>query len=147
MGMDLSGSQGDFQLNMFAWENVLRLARMHGWEPAGTLPPLPSGKDEGSGRVRFKEWDPTNYYTNDGQRTTAEDARNLADALEQALADVPSHDALGHKSVSIELPGGEKTRAIPADADVSPLEYFSGKGKKTLVEFIAFCRTGGFSIW
>ena len=78
---------------------------------------------------------------------TAEDAGNLADALEQALADVPSHDAIGHKTVEITFPTGEKNRALPLDADVSPLEYFSGKAKKMLTEFIAFCRTGGFEIW
>jgi hypothetical protein len=87
------------------------------------------------------EWD-GNYDTNDGQRVTAEDAAALADALEQALPDVPSHDALAHKTKEV---GG--MRCIPIDADVSPLEYFSGKGRARLTAFIRFCRAGGFEIW
>lgn len=62
---------------------------------------------------------------------TVEDAAALANAIEAALDDVPRHDAMPGKS------------AGPS----SPFEFFSGdQGRKDLVEFVAFCREGAFSI-
>ena len=61
MGMDLVGREGDFQFNMFAWENALRLAEMYGWEPAGTLAPEPrvmDEEDEDEEPFVFKDWNP-----------------------------------------------------------------------------------------
>jgi hypothetical protein len=87
------------------------------------------------------DWD-GGYFTNDDQRVTTEDAAALADALERALPDVPRHEAMAHKTV--ELPGG--LRVMKADADESPLEWFSGEGRDQLVEFIRYCRAGEFVI-
>jgi hypothetical protein len=136
MGMDLKGKDSDFAFNLFAWGNTLRLACMYGWEPAGTRAPRKWGR-----KGKRPPWE-GGYDTNDGQRVTDEDAAALADALERALPDVPTHDALAHKTREV---GG--IRCIPYDADVSPLEYLSGKGRTRLTEFIRFCRDGGFEIW
>jgi hypothetical protein len=45
----------------------------------------------------------------------------------------------------VELSSGE--RGLPLGTPVSPFEWFSGKNKQRLKEFIAFCRQGGFEIW
>jgi hypothetical protein len=47
------------------------------WKPAGTKAPR---------GVKAAKWDGT-YVTNDGQVVLAEDAANLADALERAMQD------------------------------------------------------------
>jgi hypothetical protein len=55
-------------------------------------------------------------------------------------------DAMVEKAVDIVLPGGQKVREIPIDTPVTPFEWFSGKGKARLREFISFCRAGAFVI-
>jgi hypothetical protein len=145
MEMDLSGSGGDFHFNIFAWEQVLKLAQMYGWEPAGTEAPQRI-EDEDAVDREENAWE-GGYWTNDGQRVSAEDAQNLAEALKKALPDIPDHDALENKSKEIMTQDGP-IRVIPINADVNPLESFSGrKGKRYLRKFITFCRAGGFVIW
>jgi hypothetical protein len=85
------------------------------------------------------------YHENSGRRVTAEDALALADALERALPDVPSHDALAHKTVEISGAPGE--RFVPVGTPVTAFEWFSGPNKPSLEPFIAFCRQGSFEIW
>src|SRR5262245_53541873 len=80
----------------------------------------------------------SSYFSNDGRRVTADDARALADALERGLPDIPDHDALAHKTVEIPQEPGE--RFIRLGTPVSPEEGFSGRHKARLREFIAFCR-------
>jgi hypothetical protein len=106
--------------------------RLAGWQPAGTLPPEDGG-----------EWD-GGYFSNDGQRVADEDARSLADTLERALPDVPAHDVLGDKAISLPAFPGE--RFVNAQTPVTPFEWFGGQ-KDVLQDFIAFCREGGFVIW
>jgi hypothetical protein len=131
--MDFIGALDHFTLNPASWRRALGLARLYGWEPAGTLPP----------QAWEDRWD-ANYLTGDGQRVTAEDARNLAAALEGALPDVPDHDALTEKAVRI---GELEARVIPAGMPANAFEWFSGKSKPLLVKFITFCRQGGFTIY
>jgi hypothetical protein len=85
------------------------------------------------------------YHENSGRRVTGEDALALADALERALPDVPSHDALEHKLV--EVPGAPGEGFVPVGTPVTAFEWFSGPNKPFLESFIAFCRQGGFQIW
>jgi hypothetical protein len=85
------------------------------------------------------------YFNNAGFRVTAEDARALAEALENALPDVPNHEALTHKTV--ELPGAPGECLLPLGTPVNPYEWFSGKNKGHLIAFIGFCRQGAFEIW
>ncbi len=85
------------------------------------------------------------YQYNDGCRVSAEDAHQLADALERALPDIPNHDAMEHKT--IQFGSDPADRAIPCGTEYTPAEYFSGTGKAMLRDFIEFCRQGGFEIW
>jgi hypothetical protein len=131
---------------------------MYGWEPAGTEAPKPLSPRERKERrvgaeeegvepeAEEREWGGS-YWTNDGQWVTPDDAKNMADALEEALPDIPGHDAMENKTRRIMTKNGPM-RVIPAGADVNPLESFSGPHQKRyLRKFIKFCRAGGFNIW
>jgi hypothetical protein len=136
--MNLRGEGGDFHFDVFGWSKVLQLARLYGWRPLGTrLEEDSEGKPVG-------DW-AGGYDSNDFQTVTAADARHLAGALERALPDVPGHDALGHKLVTLTFRGRE-IQGLPPDANVSPVEYFSGERKQLLQDFISFCRAGAFLI-
>src|SRR5215207_4315934 len=65
------------------WAKALELARVYGWRPMGTRPPL----DHDFGKMGA-DWHGT-YLTNDGQVVKAEDAFLLASALEKSLGDIP----------------------------------------------------------
>jgi hypothetical protein len=168
--MDFTGPAGRFSINNFGWGHLLDLASQHGWEPAGVLPPEKTEEDEEgvvieidpeehrldpeeqpeiSAAVRSmlpQSGDPFEYYCfNCGYRVTAEDAAALADALECSLPDIPDHDALGPKTY--EDPRAPGVRLIPLGTPLTPYEYLSGKGKRKVEAFIAFCRQGGFTIW
>jgi len=111
-----SETEGWFRFEVSEWKHLLELAREHGWEPMGTRifgrgPDFP----------RPEDWD-GGYVSSDYQTVMAEDARNLADALERLIPDLP------------ELP-------------VGPQERFSGQeGRKLVREFIDYCRAGEFVI-
>ncbi len=161
---DLSGPKGTFHFGLADWHCVVELAEDNGWRPAGTVwdePPeepiiFGSGGDqedyERAVRVdRFL----TDYFNNDGQMVTDEDAEALAAALERSLPDIPDHDAIGHKDKRKAwprriaewnqlMPGPEPSPA--REETISAHEWFSGERKQRLVEFIAFCRAGGFNI-
>ena len=86
MGMDLYGTGGYFRFNNAGWRQVLTLAQASGWEPRGTE--VPNRED-----FDASWWDGA-YLVNSGQRVTDEDAKAIAEALKEALDDVPNHDAI-----------------------------------------------------
>jgi hypothetical protein len=151
MGMDLRGEGGDFHLDIVTWRMVLTLAIDHGWKPAGTEPPdIAFLRKDGTVdkekttayRQAYEDRDTTNYYTNDFQWVTEEDAANIADALERALTHVPNERTIVMKAAL--MPSG-----VPFDVleHLTPLDWCSGvDGKAHIREFIDFCRTGGFCI-
>ncbi len=129
MGMDLKNSKGHyFQWGITSWGNVLDLGTMFGWEESGTHLEL-EGEDELVG----------NYWANDGQWVTDDDASTLADALERALCDIPSDDS------NEADPTGNLSQEDQAKDAL--LKFFKGYEKDYLQEFISFCREGGFNIY
>ena len=133
--MDLRGIGGSFRFSMGGWRQVLTLAYECGWQPEGTLPPTWDPDYDGSG---WKGW----YFSNSRQHVTGEDAKAIAKALRDALDDIPDHDVMGDR---IEV-WSDGSSGIKADAVFTPLEYFSGKGKKYVREFITYCEKGTFLI-
>lgn len=86
MGMDLRSETGDdYRFGGIAWVKVLTLAETYGWQPAGTLAYIPTDKTD---TADVEE----TYLVNNGRIVTAEDAANLAEALEKALDDIPDPD-------------------------------------------------------
>jgi hypothetical protein len=124
---------------VFFWAELLKLARLYGWKPAGTLPAEAADPDEAAA------WD-GNYVLNGNQRVTDADACALADALERSLPDLPDAYAAGHKAI-IEGPEDRPTNVlVPVGAPISPIEAMSGPNKDALRDYIAFFRKGGFEI-
>jgi hypothetical protein len=77
------GECGEFSLPGSVWLTVLDVAQRHGWQAAGTDPPDPDYFEfDGRGRDG-------GYYPPNGQRVAQKDAKNLAQALERALPDIP----------------------------------------------------------
>lgn len=144
MGMILEGAGGDIWVNVFEWGQILRLAQHYGWVPAGTILDEPSENWNGG------------YQTNDWQRVTASDARNLADALSRALPDLPATDKLRNVSVPVELP--PEFHNLPTNPIIdcvaledmehlTPHDWFGGDdGRQTVQKYIDFCRSGEFVI-
>ena len=96
------------------------LAYKYGWKPMGTKAP------EIYGPCVTLDWE-GQYYSNNHQIVTRNDAAAMADALESALDDIPDSD------------GGEDWKSNLFIA-------FSGDGKQQLRDFIKFCRNGDFVI-
>jgi hypothetical protein len=152
MGMDLRSKGEEFHHDIITWRMVLTLAIDHGWEPAGTEPPkltifhedrIVDEEKTGAYRQAYEDWDTTNYYTNDFQRVTDEDAANIADALERALTHVPDEKTIAMEAAT--TPSG----GIPFGVleHLTPLDWCSGAdGKGHIRKFIDFCRTGAFYI-
>ena len=121
MGFDLEGKGGYFRCTIGSWLDVLELGEQYGWEPIGT------GAPRG---MPAEEWEGEEYCSNDGQLFKARDAKNLAKALESALADFPDFE-------------------WPADAEPSETRAWlsTEAGKKWLEKFIVFLRTGSFRLY
>src|SRR5215475_9360025 len=84
MGYDLHNKHGDyFCASGGSWEFLLDTARKHGWEPSGTLAPEfdEGGETSASDRASWTG----GYFSNDFQRVSDNDARNIAAALRKAL--------------------------------------------------------------
>ncbi len=80
-----------------------------------------------------EHWSGT-YFSNNYQYITDEDATNIADALERALDDIPEFDT------------DEKLREYSPDKLSPAIDYFSGKAKQQVEDFMTYCRAGGFVI-
>ena len=144
MGIILEGAGGDIWASVFEWGQLLRLAQSYGWVPAGTVLDEPNVGWNGG------------YQTNDWQRVTVDDARNLADALSRALHDLPADDKRRSLTVPVELPRAYHN--LPTDPVIdgialedmerlTPLEWFGGdQGRESVQKHIDFCRAGEFVI-
>src|SRR5215204_7497515 len=159
MGMDLSGAGGIQRFSSTSWCKVLKLAYGYGWKPQGTEPA--QWYDENGELVKQispdpDEWDGNNYFSSDFQLVTEEDAANIADALQQALDDIPDFDT-DEKRVEYgpgELPTSPIERSFVEqglviegpNASLSPVEDFSGEAKQEVRDFIRFCQAGEFRI-
>jgi hypothetical protein len=172
-----------FGIDLASWHTALELARDNGWHFIGTLPPEggsatwdptrrvgePAAAGQGAGDLRVvsegrlwidwsrdctaDDWD-GNYLIPAGQNVSGEDARALADALEQALPTVPNEDVRGRKPGGILVPADMRHWFRPAPVGTQPdqpqaldaIEWFSGAGKQQVRDLIAFCREGGFRV-
>ena len=161
MGMDLSGAGGFQRFSITSWGKILELAYEYGWKPQGTEAPQLAFYNPETGEIQQispdpDTWNSDNYFTNDFQWVTEADAANIADALEQALDDMPDFDT-DEKRVEYgpgELPASPIERPLvdqgfvieAPNASLSPVEYFSGEAKQKVRDFIGFCRAGEFRI-
>jgi hypothetical protein len=139
-GISIWGECGEFSIDESVWRAWLTLARLHGWEPAGTAPPAIDleadfeldnslgkvGNDGGYGPP-FK-----------GQVITRPDALAFAAALERALTDIPD---VPEANLWLQLEPGAMipdvlTRVTPSSSAAEKV----GAQKELLKDFIAHCR-------
>jgi hypothetical protein len=95
------GECGEFSVPGSFWLTVLEVAQRYGWKAAGTNPPDPEYFEDLPASLpgdvlefdfsEFYSWGGHDggYYPPNGQQVTQEDAKNLAQALERALPDIP----------------------------------------------------------
>lgn len=156
MGYDLTNSIGQtHQWKVLGWWHLLNLAREYGWSPCYTERPTHSGSD----------WD-GNYFQNQGQLMTANDAASLANALGQLLSD-PNREAtaasVAARMTQIVSDAAAKSSSNVCDVLRYPLDFIHGMlgrfdqssigasqfgpaSDQYLRQFIEFCRAGPFTI-
>lgn len=111
---------GYLNFHLLDWPQLLRLAKLYGWLPNGTI----NNDGERSNGYIYNDWDVVEK----------EDALNLANALEDAVKDI---SRIRNNSES------EKN----TDKKDELLKYFSGKtGRCQIMKIIRFCRIDGFTI-
>ena len=157
MTMDLTNGRNYLRFSRMIWANMLYLANQYGWQPQGTV----LSDDTESGR-----WD-GDYFGNEGQTITAEDANALADALEKALDDIPDREVyaslttevidfvsadqlcelvLEHDYVLLGADPHLKKATIDKAGYLNPFVHLSGSYKLAVKDLIALCREGAFFI-
>jgi len=87
MGVDFLGAGGSLSINWETWRTLFSRAIEHGWKPQGTLAPsgehaLPEDAGDWGG----------DYFSNQYQTVSEEDAENMADALERSLDSLSTED-------------------------------------------------------
>jgi hypothetical protein len=146
-GVDVWGECGEFSVAEPVWRAWLRLARLHGWEPAGTASPVIDAdtgrKLEDSERQSWEE-----IYNGAGygppyqaQIITRADALALAAALERALTDIPDvpEARLWHLWLQLE-PGATFPEVLTRVTPSSSVAEKVGAQKELLKDFIKHCR-------
>lgn len=151
MGYDLFNGKDYLRANISLWPRILNLAFIYGWIPKGTITDKSRNPD--------KPWD-GNYLSNYGQCVTAEDASEIAEALEKAILEIPGVNITDEDDPLISrISTGMTPEAFidslfqDANYDITQdnkselLSYFSHPAyKQRLKEFIYYCRVGSFTI-
>ena len=147
MGYDLcSETEGTFRFSFTVYPRIISLALKYGWKPKGTK--MPQWHDE-----MYEERDdwPGIYCSNDYQVVSAEDANNMADALEQSLADIsaePVHAADEKDVIKLKCPDGTMMDGAPLGYyyDLDPVSFWGGQ-PQLIKDFIKFLRLGSYETW
>jgi len=148
MGMDLYNADGGryFRFSIGAWRSALALASEYGWEHWHT---------------------PAYYMVNDGQPVSADEADEIADALERALPNVPDEGparstvtpeeyqwAHEHGELPPDLTGEElrermlqAVMSTTAAPEPERLEEEWAGSRDYLEKFVEFCRYGEFNVY
>ena len=143
MGFDLCSETGsEFSWSENDYARVLELAETCGWKPQGTK--LPSSDEEKEGE---NDW-PGYYLTNDYQFVLAEDAANMADALERTIEDISSKPVRTPEEkdvIKIKCPNGIMLDGLPLGYydDWDAISYWGGQEAR-IGEFIEFLRLGSY---
>ncbi len=168
MTIELVRENGIFHFRYFGiWQKVLELARMFGWEPEGTSEP-PNWREQKAEREHLDSYDPQEpqepqpqdlpevwmgqYDLYLGEGVSSRDAAALADALELALDDLPDNE-MPDRTIETEMEEIDQENQISIsfyiiepNKALNLFETFGGQYKQEVIEFIAFCRRGGFHI-
>lgn len=129
----------NFDINSRGWRRIFSLAKMYGWTPVGT-------------QSTDQEWDPRNYFTNDGQKVTIEDALELGKAIESAIPDLkpkdPENDPETLFGMFWELEMYKRAEKAKVAGIKDPNYIFFNTGwTEKLTELSDFCKQGAFLIY
>lgn len=126
-----------FSCHANVWGNFLKLGQDHGWKPAGTLPhPSTMANYIEHGKFDSASYEPEEYSY--AKMVLSKDAAEWANALERALKDTPSVQALGKD---------EKHQPVLLRDDMTEDELIDANrdtNTRHISEFISFLRKGGF---
>lgn len=115
--------------------HLIELAGLYGWRDP---------------EVARAFWCPSDGVEDDINTVGAEQAGRLADFLDQALDNIPDHDARRHKLRGCAWAGPNAAERGWLEEDprrpLSPLERFSGDEKEFVRQVAAFCRGGAFRV-
>ena len=147
MGYELINESGQkLYYNFTGYPKLIELALQYGWEPLGTT--MPSWHDEKIGKR--DDW-PGIYCSNDHQVVSAEDANNMADALERSIADIsakPVYSADEKDVTKVKCADGSMIDTVPLGYhdDRAPISFWGGN-PKTIKKLIKFLRLGSYETW
>ncbi len=125
MSYSLRNGRFDIRMTCSMLPLLLTTAKEYGWEPAGTI------------NEDYPDWG-GGYCWNSGQQVTAEDAAGIADALELVRQDALKCDANESSSIALDVIEGQ---SVP-----KPQPEILSYSNQFLVDVIALCRSGAFSI-
>ena len=136
------GTQVERRYGLSQWPAILRLARAFGWKATGTT------IDEQAGVTSTKKWSGS-YEAMAHQWVSAQDANNLADAIERTLVYFPRQDE--EKTLAYQV----KTNrwGPPNKYEEEALRWFFKDAEliitheMSLADFVAYCREGAFEIF
>jgi hypothetical protein len=132
MGFDLRRADDVLSLGFHTWTRAYAFAIEGGWEPKGTLPAKRFSQDV---RAAWQGW----YDSNDGQIITADDASNMAAALEKMVVTLP---------VLVPKESTPFDESSLAGGRIDPRAYFTLDDKRRVLQsLIHFLRGGACEIW
>lgn len=126
----LSYDGGEFALPPGGWSRLLSIARVYGWEPAGTRPPEDDGDELALWKGAPSDWD-GRYWPGYGQVVAAKDALDLAAALKRAWPDLPAHGTFEKKIRKVK-PGEVYIQNPEVTLQTTPFELYSGDWRQEL---------------
>lgn len=152
----MNGNLGE-GFNIATWHSLFGLATVFGWEPKGTI--MECWKDNKTGekfppvcfdekKCKDGEWiedDDWNgsYFSNDWQDITADDAQNLAEALERVLEYI-SGNKFSTNGIVEELNKGDSDDVAPESYDITDLisPWTEEDGQKKIKDCIELFKSG-----
>jgi hypothetical protein len=133
-----------FIVNNRGWRRIYRLATMFDWKPEGTRPP--------ESWENPQEWDPMNYFSNDGQIVNSLDANLLAESIYEAIdyleeeeSDTSIEEVYG-KDWEDEMVCRWKAALVYGLKDPAFI-FFDLHFEEKLLDLVHFCRAGEFMIF
>ena len=133
MSVELVNPRGPrFSTSHGHWGVYLTVARLFGWKPTGTLPPL----DQPAG----ENWS-GQYDSNDGQIVSEDEAKSLASVLHFAALSPHVEDALNRAIAHLEGSAEADGVEIPEAMRMYPADF-----SKEFEPLILFLRQGSFAI-
>ena len=146
MCVDLTNKHGTLSVPWHFWRAALDIAEFYGWQPAFTQPPFIIEADRDWDEEKDGQWC-GGYFCNDNQLVTADDAKNISEALEKSIDNVTNSV---HRPHTFHRKPPESTVSAEI-TNITETEFYYGvfncyDGMCTLQELIFFLKFGSCRI-